>query len=219
MKQVVLFGTNPSVILAYYQLVEDGSLKVAGFTADKAYISEEMLFGLPVVPFERVEKVFPKENHAMFIPIGYSEMNLLREKKYIQAKEKGYAFITHVHPSAILYPNVTIGENCLVGPYTVIQPGARIGNNVIIRENCHVGHDSQIKDHCFIASQSNISGNVTIEPNCFLGASCVIREGLVLRQGSLIGAGVTLLEDSRDNEVYMNRSARKLPFPSRSFKL
>lgn len=219
MKQVVLFGTNPSVIMAYYQLVEDENIKVVGFTVDKEYISEEILFALPVVSFEQVETVFPKENNAMFIPIGYSKMNALREQKYNEAKEKGYAFITYIHPTAILYPNVRIGENCHVGPYTVIQPGARIGDNVIIRENCHVGHDTGIGDHCFIAGHSNISGNVTIESNCFLGASCVIREGILLQRSSLIGAGVTMLAGSRENEVYMNRSTQKLPFPGTSIKL
>lgn len=219
MKQVVLFGTNSAVVIAYYQLSASEDYRVVGFTLDSEYITETSMFDLPVVPFDQLETYFPKETHEMFIPIGYSRMNALREKKYLQAKEKGYTLITHTHPSAILSPDVETGENCLIGPYTVIQHGARIGNNVIVRENCHIGHDSVIQDHCFIAGHANISGNVIIEPNCFLGASCVIRDRLILKKRSLIGAGVTMLENSDENGVYMNRSPQKLPFPSDAFKI
>ena len=217
MKRVVLFGTSPSVIMAYYQLVEDENYEVVGFTTDKEYLTEKTLFELPVIPFDQIETTFAKEENALFIPIGYHKMNKVREQKYIQAKKNGYTFISYIHPTAILYPGVKVGENCLIGPYTIIQPDTTIGNNVIIRENCHIGHSNNINDHCFIAGHSNICGNVTIESNCFLGASCVIKDGIVLKRSSLIGAGVTMLEDSGENEAYINRAAQKLPFPSTNF--
>ena len=87
MKRVVLFGTSPSVIMAYYQLVEDENYEVVGFTTDKEYLTEKTLFELPVIPFDQIETTFAKEENALFIPIGYHKMNKVREQKYIQAKK------------------------------------------------------------------------------------------------------------------------------------
>ena len=213
-KQVVVFGTNSAAILAYYQLFEDDAVDVIGFTMDEDYIEDDYFLKLPLVSFKNVESVFPPSQYQMFIPIGYSRMNRLRAQKYVEAKKKGYTFISSIHRTVIVFPDVEIGENCLIGANSVIQPSAQIGNNVIIRENCHIGHHTQIHDHCFIAGHSNISGNIIIESYCFLGAGSIIKDGLIIRQGSLIGAGVTMLENSNKNDVYMNRSAQKLPFPS-----
>jgi sugar O-acyltransferase (sialic acid O-acetyltransferase NeuD family) len=213
-ERVILFGDSAAVQMAFHQITGDDAFDVAGFTLDKDYISNKTLMNLPVVAFESVETVFPPDHFKMLIPISYLKMNTLREKKYVAAKEKGYAFISHMHPSVITGPGVEIGENCLIGPYTVIQPYAKIGNNVMIRDHCHIGHDSQIQDHCFIAGHTNVSGKTLIKSHCFLGAGSIIKHGLTVGTSCLIGAGVTLLENTDEKEVYMNRSAQKIPFPS-----
>jgi acetyltransferase-like isoleucine patch superfamily enzyme len=77
-----------------------------------------------------------------------------------------------------------------------------------------VGHNSVIKDHCFVASQVVVSGNVTIEPNCFLGVNSTIRDGITVARECLIGAGALILKDTREREVYVGPRAQLSPIPS-----
>lgn len=217
MKQVILFGNSPSAVMTYYQLTDDPEYSVKGFTVDKDYIKDKSLFGLPVLPFDSIEDEFSPEHYDMLIAIAYTQMNQVREQKYKQAKSKGFNLISYVHPTAIVYPEVTIGENCQIGPYTVIQQDTIIGDNVIIRDGCHIGHNNCIEDHCFISANTNVSGHVSIESNSFLGASCTIKDRLTIKKSSLIGAGVTILNDTEEKDVYVNRTCQKLPFPSDRF--
>ncbi|THB80116.1 MAG: acetyltransferase [Desulfobacteraceae bacterium] len=219
MTPVVLFGNSASTAMAYHQLTADPAYSVAGFTLDRDFISQNEWFGLPMVPFEEVEQYFPPDSHDMLIAIAYTSMNTLRQERYDQAIEKGFSFASYIHPTALIYPGVSFGEHCMVGPFTVIQPDAQIGNNVVIRDHCHIGHDNRIHDHCFISGHCNISGYVTLESHCFLGAGVVVKNGLTLKRSSLIGAGVTILDNTSEHDVYMNRSAQKLPFPSDRIKI
>jgi sugar O-acyltransferase (sialic acid O-acetyltransferase NeuD family) len=218
-RSLVLFGVGSEALIAYHQLSRCPDYRVVGFTVDAAYRSAESLFDLPVAPFEQVADRFPPREHGMHIAVGYSDMNRLRARKCAEARALGYALVTVVDPTAVVYPDVSLGENCLIGPYTVIQHAARIGDNVIIRDHCHIGHDARIQKNGFISSHAVVSGHVTLGPNCFVGSGSVIKEGLTIGKASLIGAGITMLQGSGECEVYMNRAAQKLPFPSDRFRL
>jgi len=205
MKKVVLFGLGDFASLAYRLFTYDTSYEVTAFTVDRAYLHQTEFLGLPVVPFEALEKTYPPQDHILFILSSFKRMNDLRAEKYSQAKEKGYRFVNYISSRAVTWPDLVIGENCCVMTGTIIDPFVKIGNNVILWDGNVVGHHTVIKDHCFITSHVVIGGNSVIEPNCFLGANSTIREETLVARKTLVGAGVVILHDTREGEIYKVR--------------
>ena len=154
----------------------------------------------------------------MFIAIGYSELNKKREKIFNEAKNKGYELLSYVHPSTKLWDDFEMGENCFIFENNVIQPSVKLGNNVIIWSSNVISHHCEIKDHNFIISHVAIAGNVTIEPYCFVGMNATIRNSLTIAKECVIGAGAVILEDTKEGEVYVSNSTKKLSIKSNELK-
>jgi sugar O-acyltransferase (sialic acid O-acetyltransferase NeuD family) len=202
MGRTIVFGNNLYAQTVYCFLTYDSPHEVAAFTVNEEYIEQETLLGLPVVPFEHVESLFPPSDYKMIISIGFQKRNRVREEKYLQAKVKGYDLITHVSSKATTWPTVTVGDNCIIPPNTYIGPFAKIGNSVIITPGVMVSHHVIIKDHCFIAPGATILGGVTVEPYCFIGANSTIKEGVTVARECIIGAGVTIQKSTEERDVY-----------------
>ncbi|MBE0492605.1 MAG: acetyltransferase [Sulfurospirillum sp.] len=214
MKKVVIFGTGDISQIAHLYLSEDDSYEVVAFTMDKEYIKEDTFFGLPVVAFENLEEKFSQNEYKLFIPLGYTKINKLREQKFIEAKEKGYSFITYVHPKATVASNANIGENCFVFEDNTIQPFVIIEDNCILWSGNHIGHHSTIKANCFIASHVVISGGVEVGENSFVGVNATLRDHIKIGKSNVIGAGALILGDTEDSKVYMAAATEVSRVPS-----
>ncbi|HTG00450.1 MAG TPA: acetyltransferase [Nitrospirota bacterium] len=218
MKKVIVFGNGRWAEFVSFCLTHDSSYEVAGYTVDAAFIREPELFGVPVVPFDRVETVFPPAEYAMLVAVSYQGMNRLREEKYLQAKAKGYPFINYISSKALTWPGLAIGENCLVFENASLNPFIQIGNNVTIGAGVLIGHHTVVHDHCFIASGTIILGSVTVGPYCLVGPNVTIKEKITIGRDCVIGAGVSILKDTQERGVYVGKAPELLPKPSDSLR-
>jgi sugar O-acyltransferase (sialic acid O-acetyltransferase NeuD family) len=214
MEKVVLFGAGAVARDAYLHLTGDSLYEVVAFTIDQSYLKEDTLFELPIVPFDEVPSIYPPDEYRMLVAVGYERVNRFRAEKYSEAQAKGYHLINCISSRAVTWPGLDIGENCLVGPNSIIHPSAKIGNNVYIGAGSLVPHDTIIGDHCFLAGNVAISGYVTVEPYCFLGPNSTIRNHITIARACVIGAGALILEDTQEREVYLGTSAERLPISS-----
>ena len=81
LKNIIIFGANDLGRLLKYYLEDDHDKRaVVAFTMDKSYIKEEVFLGLPVVPFETLEKLYSPEEYEILIAIGNSKMNEVRKR-------------------------------------------------------------------------------------------------------------------------------------------
>ncbi len=214
MKKIILFGNSIYAESVYFCLTYDSSFEIAGFTVDQKYINEDSLFGLPVVPFEKVETFFSPGEYDMLLPLSYQRLNRLREEKYHQAKEKGYKLISYISSKTTTWPGLIIGDNCVVFENSTLGPRVEIGNNVTIGSNVVIGHHVVIKDHCFISPGVVILGGVTVGPYCLIGANSTINEGGTIGKECLVGSGVTISADTREKGVYLGSQPELLNKPS-----
>lgn len=211
MKKVIIFGTSEFAEVAHFYFTNDSEYKIIAFTANKEFIKKNELLGLPVIPFEDIEKQYPPEEYSMFIAVVYTKVNKIREQIFNQAESKGYELVSYVNSKAITWGQIDIGKNCFILENVVIQPFVKIGNNVIIWSGNHIGHHSKINDHCFITSHVVISGNVTIGSHCFLGVNSTIRDGINIAPECVIGAGSVILKDTKPKQVYTANSTVLIP--------
>src|SRR5579871_4456809 len=106
MKKVVLFGTGDFAQVAYVYLSQDSDYEVVAFTVHEKYITEPTLLDLPVVPFEQMKTLYPPDTHAMFVAVGFKNVNKLRTEMYNLCKSEGYELISYVNSKAIHWGDV-----------------------------------------------------------------------------------------------------------------
>jgi sugar O-acyltransferase (sialic acid O-acetyltransferase NeuD family) len=210
-KPVVMFGNGRLARTLRYFFDHDSPFDVVAITVDGERMGDERAIGLPTVPFEEVAAHFPPHSYDMFIALGYRGMNRIRAERYADAKLMGYELVTHVSPRASVWPDLQVGDNCLILDEVIVHPYVRIGNDTIIWSGSHVGHGSIIDDHCFIASRTAISGAVTVGDRCFLGTNCTIRDGVRLAPMTLVGAGVIVTSDTEEAQILASPPPRSLP--------
>jgi sugar O-acyltransferase (sialic acid O-acetyltransferase NeuD family) len=200
--KVVVFGTGSFAQCAHFYFTRDSEHEVAAFTVHEKHLKEKEFLGLPVLPFERVEKDFPASVFKMFIAVGYKNLNKLRADIFNEAKRKSYELVTYLSSKCTHWGDTKIGENCFIFEDNTIQPFVTIGNDVILWSGNHVGHHASIGDHCFITSQVVISGHVRVGSYSFLGVNATIRDNIRIGEACVIGAGALILNSTKDKEVY-----------------
>lgn len=207
--KVIVFGNGQGASANYAYLSQDSPCEVAAFTVDREYIKEASLYGLPVVPFEDIETLYPPAEYKMSILISYRKLNRVRAEKYRQAKEKGYQLINYISSKASAFPGLNIGDNCFIWENASIGPFTSIGNNVFIGSGSVIGHHSIIKDHCFVSPHAVLLGSTTIEPYCLIGANSTIRDGgIVIARECVIGSGALISRNTREKGVYTGNPAK-----------
>jgi sugar O-acyltransferase (sialic acid O-acetyltransferase NeuD family) len=214
MKPLVIFGIGDAAQMAYYYFTTDSDYQVVAFTVDAAYVKQNELFDLPVIPFEDIYSRCQPETHDFFVAMGYSKLNELRKAKYLAAKAIGYRLASYVSSRASILNHGMIGDNCFVLEDNTIQPFALIGNNVTLWSGNHIGHHSTICDHCFIASHVVVSGGVEIGESCFIGVNATLRDHIKVGDKCVIGAGALLLADAEQGGVYIGQATERSRVPS-----
>lgn len=216
MARVVVFGLQDFASLAHFYLTHDSEHEVVAFTASRDYLGgAEGFEGRPVVPFEEVERHYPPAEFRFFVPMSHRRMNRLREGIYLQAKAKGYSFISYISSRATTFPGLEVGENCFILEDNTIQPFVRIGANVVLWSGNHIGHHSVIGDHTMFTSHVVLSGHCSVGPYCFFGVNATIRDGLTIAPGSLVAMGACLTRDTEEWSVYKGNPARRAEVASK----
>lgn len=207
MKKVVIFGTGDIGELAHFYFTHDSPYEIAVFTANEEFIKEKEFLGLPLIPFETIERSYPPDKFDMFVALSYRNVNKVRAEKYHDAKNKGYKLVSYVCSRSVYWDDLRVGDNCFIFENQTIQPFVKIGNDVTMWSGNHVGHGSVIGDHCFITSHVVISGHVTIGPYCFLGVNATLRDSITIARECVIGASATIMKDTVEKGVYIGKPA------------
>ncbi len=82
--------------------------------------------------------------------------------------------LTGVHPTAIVAPDARLGDGVALGPFCVVEAGARIGEHTVISAGCYIGHGVAIGANC------RLYPHVSIREHCRLGDRCILHNGVVI---------------------------------------
>ena len=108
--------------------------------------------------------------------------------------QKGGAFATLIHPTAVVGPNVTIGAGSIIGPLTQLSCEIVVGRFVAFGTLSSAAHDTTIGDYCQISGHCSITGNVVLEDGVFLGSHAVIVPQAHVGAWAYVGAGSVVLK-------------------------
>ncbi len=205
----MIFGLHQLSRLAAYVLTHDSPHQVVGFTVHEQYMTGSKHMGLPVISFEVLERTHPPERVGLLAPFGWKRMNGLRADVVAEGRSKGFRFISYVSSRALTWPDLAIGENCMIYEGCIIQPFARIGENCIVRAGAMISHDAELGDNCFVAGRAVVSGNTKVGHSCVIGLNSTLRDDIRIAPRCFIAAGALVLSDTEPDGVYRGAPAQR----------
>lgn len=100
---------------------------------------------------------------------------------------------TYIHPTAVIYDGVIIGENCYIGAYCIIGSPAEYPLQDMSKEfkGVYIGDNCQLHGHNTVDAGANfrtiISKNCTLMKSAHVGHDCEIRWYCTLSCGVRVG--------------------------------
>ena len=206
-KPLVIFGASEIAALAKYYFEHDSDYDVKAFTVDDEYAESQTFEGLPLIPFSRITEEFPPAEVEMHVALSYMKLNQLREAKYHQSKELGYALASYVCSKTVTWPDLRVGDNCFILENQTIQPTVQIGNNVMIWSGNHLGHGSIFGDHTYLSSHVVICGHCKIGERCFFGVNSTVKDFTSIGDDCFIAMDASVTKDVQNGAVVLGSPA------------
>lgn len=107
-----------------------------------------------------------------------------------------------IHPSAIVHPDVVLGEGTEVGPFAILDRDVRVGSNCKIGANAIIRSHVALGNDCVVDSFAVIGGapqhlKYSGEPTRVeIGDRVILREYVTVNRGTEEGGGVTRVADN-----------------------
>lgn len=207
-RKLIIYGIGETAEIAYEYFTYDSDYEVVAFTVDKQFLDRESMYGLPVLPFEDIEKKYNPTDFNMFAAATYNKLNRVRARMYNNAKAKGYNMANYISSKAFVWRNVEMGDNVFIFEMNVVQHKVKIGNNVMLWSGNHIGHQSILEDHVYLSSHCVISGFCKIGAFSFLGVNCTFNDNITIGKDNIIGSGALVVKNTEDAQLMMGSPAR-----------
>lgn len=203
MKAVVIVGTGDFADLVADTIINDMNRSVAGYLVDSKYMQDNSYKGLPVRPFEEVEKYFPSEKCAMVIGFVGGKMYSQRYEKYEILKSKGYEMLNVVHSSAQISKDSIIGDGNIFLQHTIVAMGTEIGNCNVFTPKSYVCHHVKVGNANYFAPGVSTTGYCEIGNYCFLGVNSAINNKVKVADYTFVGGGKFITDNTHEYDVFV----------------
>lgn len=197
--------------------IVSSSYETVAFTVDRDLISRPEFCGLPLVPFDAIDTLFPPARYPMLIAVGYVGMNSIRLERAAAARSKGYKLINYIDNAARLYPSTDLGDNNVILEYAVLHPGSHVGSANFIGSNVNLGHGTQLADGCWLNSGVAIGGEARLERGCVFGMNASAAHGISVGAKTFVAANTFLADSSSEGAVFLSERAIKHRLKSETF--
>ena len=125
-------------------------------------------------------------------------------------EERGGRFVSVVHRSASIGPNVSIGAGSFVAHNVVLTADIKVGRHACVFHGSVIGHDTVLEDFTHVYSLVSVGGNVRIGQGAsvFPGARIVPR--VKIGAGAIVGIGSAVMRDVADGVTVFGVPAERL---------
>ncbi|MGI8820929.1 MAG: UDP-3-O-(3-hydroxymyristoyl)glucosamine N-acyltransferase [Chthoniobacterales bacterium] len=164
------------------ELLGDGSLAITGAASlAEATAGEVSFFNNP----RYAALLRTTRASAIFVPADFREtiasaqIRVLDpagafQQVVLKLAPEPIRFTPMVHPSAVLAPDVKLGERVSIQPGAVLEAGVTVDDETVIGANSYLGHGVTIGRRCLIYP------NVSIRERTLIGSGVIIHSGAVI---------------------------------------
>ena len=198
-KNLIIFGNSSMGEIAYFYFNKFYNYKKIIITCEKKFEKFNKKKNKNFISLNSVLKLNKKDNDV-FVAIGYSNLNQIRQKFVDFFKKKRFNLVNFIHPLSQNYSK-KMGINNFIMDNVSINPYTTIGDGNIIWSTAVIGHHNKIGNFNFFSGNSSISGNSIIKDNCFFGVNSSVKNDTKVNSFCLIDAG-----------EYVNLNLKKFSF-------
>ena len=211
MKIIVMGASGHGQVVAdvLFQMWTKGrEMEIVGFLDDDAALTGTKVLGLNVLG--RLADLPSMPHDCVILGIGD---NAARARIYKELKAAGKRFVTAIHPTAILAPDVVISPGAVLCAGTVVNTGGRVGENAVLNTAASLDHHSVLEAHCHVAPGVNLAGNVRVGEGALVGIGSCVVPGVSIGAWSVVGAGAAVTKDVPERTTVGGVPARVLASP------
>lgn len=193
MNQLVIIGASAMgrETCAYAQ---ECGMKVKGFLDSRTTILDKYEGYPPILG--AVESWRPSDDEAYICACGEPQV----KRKYVEMFPN-VKWVTIVHPTAYVGPNVSIGHGTIICPRVTITTDTKIGNHVIVNVNVSISHDCFVGDHTTISPGCHVAGWCSIGASSFLGVHSAMVPHITLGEHVFVAAGAVVVKSVKSGRV------------------
>jgi len=182
-------------------VVSAAGYTIKGFYADDPPMIGKSILGHPVIGM--IGELESETATNGVIAIGSNEA------RRVIANKLNLNWITAIHPSAVVFPEVTIGPGTLVFAGTVIEYAVDIGSHVIVNSASCLAHNCKVSDYAHVVA-ADVSSNAFVSEGAFIGIRATIMPGVTVGAWSTVGAGALVTKDIAAGQTVIGQPARPI---------
>ena len=209
-KLIIVGNGDFAGFVAYYVKHFFPEYTVAAYSADRAYIKEPRIDGIPVIALKDITgEGYPVDEYSFFCAIGYVQMNDVRREKFQYLKSLGYRSPNLIHPEAYIGPDVCMGEGNFIMERALISPMVTLGNSNTVWNLVVISHESKVGSFNHIACYC-LGGRSIVGNNCFFGINSSVRGGQPIADYTYVGSNAYIGFPTEEGGVYLAPKAEQL---------
>jgi len=184
----------------------DYASRIAGFLSDDPQRLDGFSTGLAILgPIASYVNI-PGDYLLLGIGVAYSR-RMVAER----LTARGAAFVTLVHPTAVVAESARIGCGSIVCPGAIVSDSATLGECVLMNYHASLGHDASAGDFAVLSPYATLGGGAKVGDDVFLGLHASVGPGRSVGARSKVSANSCVLSDTPADSIVYGVPGRIVP--------
>ncbi|MFX4281045.1 acetyltransferase [Aliarcobacter butzleri] len=210
MKEIYIIGTSGFASEVTEYILDNGDYNIKGYFDISEIEYKKYQYKAPFLGNE-INFNFTSNDNVVIAIADYK----LRNKIYLELKNKGVNFPNIFHKSSFVSKSSQIDEGSVLCPFVTITSNVIIGKNFQANIYSYVAHDCVIGNNVTFAPSVKCNGNVIIEDDVYVGTGVIIHQGksnkpLKIGKGAVIAAGSVVTKSVPSNTTVFGNPAIEL---------
>ncbi len=205
MKDLIILGAGGSGwdIVSIVKAINEKKPEwnIVGYLDDNETLLNKIFTGVKVIG--KISECVNYPDAYFISSIANPTNRLVRRKIWDKVKVYDLKFATLIHPSAIIYDDVTIKEGCVVNANCMLGNGAILDEDVHLAYACNIAHETELKEHTTLGTGVNLSSGVIIGEDCYIGAGVSSTHDITVEPNTLVAVGSAITENLVNNSMKM----------------